>query len=86
MTLHSVSAANANRNFSAVLRAVRGGRSFVVTSHGRPVARIEPVGRTETTTGAARRALFNRLRGRRITRTAAWTRAELYERSRERRD
>ncbi|TIV74086.1 MAG: type II toxin-antitoxin system prevent-host-death family antitoxin, partial [Mesorhizobium sp.] len=33
----AVSAADANRRFSHILRAVREGQSYVVTSHGRPV-------------------------------------------------
>ena len=37
-----VSAADANRKFSLILRGVRDGHSYVVTSHGRPVARIIP--------------------------------------------
>ncbi|TIP01752.1 MAG: type II toxin-antitoxin system prevent-host-death family antitoxin, partial [Mesorhizobium sp.] len=38
----AVSAADANRRFSYILREVREGQSYVVTSHGRPVARIVP--------------------------------------------
>ncbi len=38
-----VSSAGANRHFSQIIRAVRDGMSFVVTSHGRPVARIIPL-------------------------------------------
>ena len=34
-----ISAAEANRQFSALLREVRKGRQYVVTSHGRPIAR-----------------------------------------------
>lgn len=37
-----VSAAEANRRFSVWLRGVRHGHSSLVTSHGRPVARIVP--------------------------------------------
>ena len=36
-------AADANREFSKLLRAVREGDSYTVTSHGKPVARIVPV-------------------------------------------
>jgi len=39
----TVSAADANRRFSQLLREVRQGSSYVVTSHGRPVARIVPL-------------------------------------------
>ncbi len=38
----AVSAADANRRFSELLRAVKKGRSVVVTSHGKPVAKITP--------------------------------------------
>ena len=38
----SISAADANRSFSQVLREVREGRTYIVTSHGKPVARIAP--------------------------------------------
>jgi prevent-host-death family protein len=38
-----VSAADANRKFSKLLRAVREGQSYVVTSHGKAVAKIVPV-------------------------------------------
>ncbi|RYD22210.1 MAG: type II toxin-antitoxin system prevent-host-death family antitoxin, partial [Spirochaetia bacterium] len=38
----AVSAADANRRFSVLLRGVRDGNSYVVTSHGKPVARILP--------------------------------------------
>ncbi len=39
----AVSAADANRNFSQLLQGVRRGRSYVVTSHGKPLARLTPV-------------------------------------------
>ena len=39
----TVSAAEANRGFSRLLRGVRAGRSYVVTAHGRPIARLVPV-------------------------------------------
>jgi len=74
----SVSAANANRKFSKVLRAVRDGQQYVVTSHGRAVARIVPM-REEKTAPGARAILLKRLRSQRTSRTARWTRDELYE-------
>jgi prevent-host-death family protein len=39
----TISAADANRRFSELLRGVREGQSYVVTSHGKVVARISPV-------------------------------------------
>jgi antitoxin (DNA-binding transcriptional repressor) of toxin-antitoxin stability system len=35
-----ISAANANRKFSELLRGVRKGKTYVVTSHGKPVAKL----------------------------------------------
>ncbi len=75
----AVSAADANRKFSLILRGVRDGRSYIVTSHGRPVARIVPVGRYEDTTSGARAALLSRLERQPIVDAGRWTRDELYE-------
>nr|WP_292230726.1 type II toxin-antitoxin system Phd/YefM family antitoxin [Mesorhizobium sp.] len=49
-----MSAADANRRFSHILRAVREGQSYVVTSHGRPVARIVPADKHEGVPARAR--------------------------------
>ena len=77
----SVSAADANRKFSELLRHVREGQSFVVTSHGRPVAKLTPISATETAvTAGARQILFARLRDEPVLNIGKWTRAELYER------
>jgi prevent-host-death family protein len=38
----AVSAADANRRFSELMRTVKKGRSVIVTSHGKPVAKITP--------------------------------------------
>lgn len=78
----AVSAAEANRGFSALLRRVREGQSFVVTSHGRPVARIVPFASTDAGTSSARAALIARLRRVRPRTAGRWTRDELYERGR----
>jgi len=39
----SISATDANREFSRVLGEVSAGQTFVVTAHGKPVARMSPV-------------------------------------------
>ena len=41
----TVTATEANRRFSALLREVAAGRTVVITSRGRAVARLEPDGR-----------------------------------------
>ena len=75
----AVSAADANRRFSELLRTVKKGGSVVVTSHGRPVARITPVAEDERVAEKARSALFARLRTERAVNGGRWTRDELYD-------
>jgi prevent-host-death family protein len=76
-----VSAAQANRRFSEILRAVRDGHSYVITSHGRPVARIVPARREARLTASARAALLARLEAEPMVDAGRWTRDELYERA-----
>jgi prevent-host-death family protein len=47
----AVSAADAKRRFSELLRTMKNGRSIVVRSHGKPVARITPGGEEERAAG-----------------------------------
>ena len=75
-----ISAAEANRSFSAILREVREGQSFIVTSHGTPVARILPCGASEVTREASRAALVARLEAQPVVDVGRWWRDELYER------
>ena len=75
----AISAADANRKFSRLLRDVREGQSYVVTSHGRPVARIAPVEENRTTTSSARSSLLGRLRSERVVKVGRWKRDELYK-------
>ncbi|MCO5121136.1 MAG: type II toxin-antitoxin system prevent-host-death family antitoxin [Burkholderiaceae bacterium] len=75
----AVSAAEANRKFSLILRGVREGHSYVVTSHGRPVARIVPADRRESIVAGARTALLSRLERQPVLNAGRWTRDELYE-------
>ena len=75
----AVSAADANRRFSELLRTVKKGRSVIVTSHGKPVAKIMPVVVDERAAEGARSALFARLRTERVVNAGRWTRSELYD-------
>ena len=80
MSKGNVSAADANRNFSALLRGVREGRSYVITSHGKPVAKFGPIDAGDRVRAAARRVLFDRLRAQPVGEPAGrWTRDELYD-------
>jgi prevent-host-death family protein len=74
----TISAADANRRFSELLRTVKKRRSVVVTSHGKPVAKITPV-EDERAAEGARSALFVRLRTEPAVNAGRWTRDELYD-------
>jgi prevent-host-death family protein len=75
-----VSAAEANRQFSRILREVRDGRPYVVTSFGTPVARIVPAGCDQHMATAARSALLARLARQPVVIVGEpWERDELYD-------
>jgi len=78
----AISASDANRNFSSILRDVKSGESFVVESRGRPVARIVPIEEDNDRRAAARARLREHWAelGDKMTVIAPWTREELYER------
>lgn len=80
----TVSAAEANRSFSRLLRGVREGRSYTVTAHGRPVARIVPASERDDVErrvrAAALKVLLDRIRNQPVINVGPWTRDELYER------
>jgi prevent-host-death family protein len=75
----AISAADANRKFSLILRHVREGHSYVVTSHGRPVARIVPADKRESVVSGARAVLLSRLEHQPVVNAGPWDRDELYE-------
>src|SRR5437660_8584882 len=74
-----VSAAEANRRFSQLLRSVREGDSYIVTAHGKPVAKIVPANRDETMMERARALLLARLRSQPVLNAGPWSRDELYD-------
>ncbi|MBS0555860.1 MAG: type II toxin-antitoxin system prevent-host-death family antitoxin [Proteobacteria bacterium] len=78
----TISAADANRHFSKILRGVReDGTSYVVTAHGKPVAKIVPI--AEGQDRALREAAWKKMLERWATQPALnigrWTRDELYD-------
>jgi prevent-host-death family protein len=75
-----IPAAEANRQFSRLLREVREGRSYVVTAHGKPIARIVPCTAADAARGAARAALLQRLALQPAIDIGPWSRDALYER------
>jgi prevent-host-death family protein len=84
MTETTISAAEANRSFSRLLRGVREGNHYVVTAHGRPIARIVPAEENDAAERAFRRAamdaILERTRIQPAVDVGPWTRDELYER------
>lgn len=81
--MKTISAADANRHFSKLLRDVKAGETVIVTSRGEPVARIEPA-RPEDCEKARREAAFAKLMARLRSQPAmnipiTWTRDELYD-------
>jgi prevent-host-death family protein len=79
----NIPAADANRKFSELLRGVRKGRRYVVTSHGKPVAKLVPADLDERTAQSSRMILFERLQSQEPVKGPGarrrWKREELYE-------
>jgi prevent-host-death family protein len=77
--MKSISAADANRNFSSLLRDVSRGEEVTVVSRGTPVARIVGIAAKDGARASAKAALLTRLRAQKPVGARNWTRAELYE-------
>jgi prevent-host-death family protein len=79
----TIPAAEANRQFSKLLRAVREGARVIITSHGEPVAQLGPpdVQADEAARlGEALAALESQWAGAEPAVVGAWTRDNLYDR------
>lgn len=79
--MKTVSAAEANRQFSSLMREAAEGDAVVVTSHGRPVVKIVPASEDERVEdrSAAMDRLVAHLRSLPRRPAVLWTREELYE-------
>ena len=77
--MKSISSADANRHFSAVLRDVSAGEEVVVVSRGKPVAKIIGVQAGDQTRLSAKAALLKRLRAQPAGGVRNWKRNDLYE-------
>jgi prevent-host-death family protein len=77
-----ISASEANRNFSGLLRRVRKGQEFVVTSHGEPVAKIVPCDDDAESMKRKKawKKLMDRVSRQPVKIIEPWTREDLYER------
>lgn len=82
--MKTVTAAEANRNFSKLLRQAENGETVTVTSHGKAIARIVPMQGEQNAIERARReqareALFDRLRSQPALNAGKMTRDEIYD-------
>ena len=77
--MKTVSAAEANRHFSSLLRDAATGTIITVLSRGKPVATIGPANTAQGSQKSARLQLLDRLRSQKPTGARNWTRDELYE-------
>ena len=78
-----ISAVHARKKFPELLRGVRQGRSYIVTSHGKPVAKLIPADSDSVRAQAAHAAFLRKLRAQKPAKGASarhrWTRDELYD-------
>ena len=77
--MKTVTAAEANRRFSKILREVRAGETVLVTSHGEPVATIAPGNATSAARAKAKRRLMEDLCAQPSLDLPRIARDELYE-------
>ncbi|MBU2513376.1 type II toxin-antitoxin system prevent-host-death family antitoxin [bacterium] len=77
--MKTVTAADANRRFSAILREVSQGEEMTIVSRGKPVATIGPVKADSPDRHVAKTNLINRLKKRDTSGSRNWTRNELYD-------
>lgn len=77
--MKTISASDANRHFSSLLRDVASGEVVTVLSRGKPVATVFPANSDGDEREAAKLNLLERLRQQKASGARNWTRDELYE-------
>lgn len=77
--MKTITATDANRHFSRLLREVSRGATVTIVSRGRPVAVVAPSRAEEGPRLASKRALMARLRRIKPRGRRNWTREELYD-------
>ncbi len=76
--MKTITAANANRGFSSLLREVQNGEEITILSRGTPVARIISVNSGVLLKNEMKKILLSRLKAQGVTGLRNWTRDELY--------
>ena len=77
--MKTVTATEANRRFSAVLREVSQGQEMTIVSRGKPVATIGPVKTDSIDRRVGKKNLISRLKKSGTSGCRNWTRNELYD-------
>ena len=78
LNMKTISAAEANRYFSSLLRDVATGEVVTVVSRGKPVAVISAANQEDAFKLRAHKSLVERLKSQPATGARNWTRDELY--------
>ena len=77
--MKTITAGDANRHFSSLLRDAARGEVVTILSRGKAIATIGPVRSESRQREAAKFALLKRLRQQQPSGARNWTRDELYE-------
>lgn len=77
--MKTITAANANRGFSSLLREVSKGGEIMILSRGTPVAKITSVNSEALQKNTMKILLLSRLKAQEVTGSRNWTRDELYD-------
>lgn len=77
--MKTITAADANRRFSNLLREVSKGEEVTILSRGTPVAKITSVNSEALKKIAMKKILLSRLKAQDVTGFRNWTRNELYD-------
>ena len=77
--MKTITAANANRGFSNLLREVSKSEEITILSRGTPVAKITSVNSAALQKNAMKNLLLSRLKAQEVTGSRNWTRDELYD-------
>ena len=77
--MKTITSANANRNFSKLLKEVGNGHEITILSRGTPVAKIVSIKNAALHKNEIKRHLLARIKNQTVTGSRYWTRKELYD-------
>ncbi|RKX75393.1 MAG: type II toxin-antitoxin system prevent-host-death family antitoxin [Spirochaetes bacterium] len=77
--MKTITATEANRRFSSLLRDVSKGEAYTVLSRGKPVATVRPVQSDDIIHFSAKKRLLSRLKQNPATGIRNWSRNDLYD-------